>query len=167
MKAHILDRSSASLGHASDYRIEESVAYLIRRILMLTRTGLDARLRASGGPTGTQWRLLHYLHLRGPLQVAELARFCEIDPPGMTRLIDRLERQGLCRRLRAPADRRVVNVMLTERGREAAERLAPELRQIQAELLLGFEEAEIGELRGLLERIVDNAQARASPPPNV
>jgi DNA-binding MarR family transcriptional regulator len=141
-----------------DYRIEESLTYLIRRILLLSRTALDARLRASGGPTDTQWRLLHYLHLGGPLQLAELARACDVDPAGMTRLIDRLERKGLCRRFRAPADRRVVNVMLTARGTEAAERLAPQLSQIRAELLSGFDDVQIGEVRGFLERIADNTR---------
>ncbi|SEB25088.1 MarR family winged helix-turn-helix transcriptional regulator [Variovorax sp. YR216] len=159
-----MNSSLGSIYQPSEYRIDDSFAYLIRRILVLTRTTLDARLRQAGGPTGTQWRLLHYLFLRGPLQVAELARLCETDPAGMTRMLDRLVRQGLCQRLRAPADRRVVNVMLTERGRESAKRLAPELQQIQAELLRGFDDSEVGELRGFLERILDNGQTLGGDP---
>ncbi|MEJ8814674.1 MarR family transcriptional regulator [Variovorax ureilyticus] len=159
-----MNGSSISISNASDYRIDDSFAYLIRRILSLSRTTLDARLRQAGGPTGTQWRLLHYLNLRGPLQIVELARLCETDPAGITRMIDRLVRQGLCQRVRAPADRRVVNAMLTERGRESPRGLAPELQRIQAELLRGFDDSEVGELRGLLERMVDNAQTSGCNP---
>jgi DNA-binding MarR family transcriptional regulator len=48
--------------------------------------------------------------------VAELARELNTDPGAMTRLLDRLECKGLCRRSRSTDDRRVVNIELTPEG---------------------------------------------------
>ena len=52
--------------------------------------------------------------------VAALARLCQLDAGGMTRLLDRLETKGLVRRERSQEDRRVVNLELTDEGRAAA-----------------------------------------------
>ena len=41
----------------------------------------------------------------------------------MTRLLDRLESKGLCKRLRSTDDRRVVNVALTDEGQKAADKV--------------------------------------------
>lgn len=146
--------SSAFSGHD----IEEDPNLLIRRILALASTAVNARLRGIEGPTGSQWRPLHCLYLHGSLRVIELARVCEIDPAGMTRLIDRLERKGLCRRSRSPSDRRVVEVFLTERGAESEQRVAPVLERVQHELLADFDAAQRKNLLQLLARLANNAR---------
>ena len=57
------------------------------------------RLRSTGGST-----------------VAELARWQQMDAGAMTRLLDRLEKKGLCKRVRSTEDRRVVRVVITPQG---------------------------------------------------
>jgi DNA-binding MarR family transcriptional regulator len=94
--------------------------------------------------------------------VAELARECLLDTGAMTRLLDRLEAKGLCRRVRSLADRRVVNIELTDEGRAAAEQVPHILSRVQNEHLAGFSAAEWEQLKGYLRRILDNAQALAA-----
>jgi DNA-binding MarR family transcriptional regulator len=52
----------------------------------------------------------------GQLQMSELADRILISRPGMTRLIERLERDGLVERRRGGADSRQVYAAITERG---------------------------------------------------
>lgn len=142
----------------SNYDADEDPNLLIRRILALVRVSVSARLSDINGLTESQWRPLHWLYTRGPLRVIELAHFCEIDPAGMTRLIDRLERKGLCRRSRSPSDRRVVEVFLTDGGLDSARRVTPVLERIQAELLTGFDKEQQENLLRLLARLANNAR---------
>ena len=90
---------------------------------------------------------LYKLSVGDATTVAELARVCELDTGAMTRLLDRLEAKGLCRRVRSQADRRVVNIELTDEGREAAARVPQVLSRVQNELLTGFTEQEWVQLK--------------------
>jgi DNA-binding MarR family transcriptional regulator len=91
--------------------------------------------------------------------VAELARECQLDTGAMTRLLDRLEAKGLCRRIRSLSDRRVVNLELTDEGRAAAEAVPHFLARVQNDFLAGFSTDEWEQLKSYLRRILDNAQA--------
>ena len=75
------------------------------------------------GLTNAQWVPLLKLYMGSASTVAELARECQLDAGGMTRLLDRLETKGLVRRVRSSEDRRVVNLELTEPGRAAAKHI--------------------------------------------
>src|SRR5665647_1562613 len=105
--------------HPGDYVPENSVGYLMRRVLSTVAHEVERQLEASD-LTNAQWFPLFKLYLGKTSTVAELARECQLDCGAMTRLLDRLEAKGLCRRVRSVADRRVVNIELTAAGREAA-----------------------------------------------
>jgi len=115
-----------------------------------------------GSSTFPQWLPLYKLHIGAATTVAELARACELDAGAMTRLLDRLEAKGLCRRVRSLEDRRVVNIELTEEGRAAAKEVPHVLSRVQNEHLAGFTNEEWEQLKGYLRRILDNAQALAA-----
>jgi len=144
---------------AENYRAEESIGYLMRRILSAVAQSVELRMCEPGSPTYPQWVPLHRLHTGKVTTVAELARECELDTGAMTRLLDRLEAKGLCRRVRSVADRRVVNIELTDRGRAAAQEVPEILSHVQNEHLAGFSNEEWEQLKSYLRRILDNAQA--------
>ena len=50
--------------------------------------------------------------------------------PDITRLIDRLSRRGLVARVRGRQDRRVVEVAITDKGREVLRRLDPHVNRM-------------------------------------
>ena len=144
---------------AENYRAEESIGYLMRRIMTAVGQAVEVQMCEPGSPTYPQWVPLHKLHVGLATTVAELARECELDTGAMTRLLDRLEAKGLCRRVRSVADRRVVNIELTDEGRAAAEQVPHLLSRVQNEHLAGFTYEEWEQLKGYLRRILDNAQA--------
>ena len=143
---------------AEGYKPDESVGYLMRRILSLIAQGVERELEPTG-LTNAQWVPLLKLYMGKGSTAAELARECELDAGSMTRLLDRLEAKDLCRRIRSSEDRRVVNLELTEAGRAAAKEIPAILSRVQNAHLAGFSVEEWQVLKGYLRRILDTAQS--------
>jgi len=154
----IRTRKPAVFYRARGYGAEESVGYLMRRVVLSIAQGVDQRLEPVG-LTNAQWVPLLKLHLGQAATVAELARGCQVDAGSMTRMLDRLETKGLIRRVRSTEDRRVVNLELTEEGRAAARQIPGVLCEVQNAHLAGFSQAEWVALKDGLRRMLDNAQA--------
>ena len=97
----------------------------------------------------------------------DLARFARIEQPPMAQMLARMERDGLIRRAREPADRRSSRITLTE----AAEARLPDaiaaLLRGNREALRDFTDDEAGLLVALLTRLIANldqvAGVEASP----
>ena len=70
-----------------------------------------------------QARALTLLHERGPLQATRLATALGIAPSTLTRLADRLVRDGLVERVADPDDRRAVLLSESRKGARLAERV--------------------------------------------
>lgn len=101
-------------------------------LLLDVRSGLSAKL----APVFAAHDISEHdfdavLHLArsqsGVLRMTDLARQTGISTSGMTRIVDRLERQGLVAREPHPTDRRVLVVRLTLEGETRAVALLPEL----------------------------------------
>ena len=67
--------------------------------------------------TLTQYRTLLVLASRGPQNLAGLAEAVGVTPATATRMCDRLVRKGLIRRREERGDRRLLRVVLSEKGR--------------------------------------------------
>lgn len=95
---------------------------------------LEAEL-AAAGLSGAKLRILTQLaNTSKPLAFSELAESHRCVRSNITQIIDRLETEGLVRRVDDPVDGRVVRAQLTARGKERQERGAEVFRAIQAEL---------------------------------
>jgi len=141
-----------------NYLPEESVAFLMRRIVTTASLEVERELEPSG-LTNAQWVPLLKLSMGSASTVAELARLCTLDAGGMTRLLDRLETKGLVRRVRSSDDRRVVNLELTDEGRAAAKKIPAVLCSVLNAHMRGFTTEEWQLLKSMLRRILDNALA--------
>ena len=133
------------------------MGYLMRRIISLVGHGIESELESTG-LTNAQWMPLLKLYRGEASTVAELARLCDLDAGSMTRLLDRLEAKGLCRRVRSCDDRRVVNIELTDAGRLSAHEIPKTLCRIQNAHLQGFSVEEWSTLKEFLQRILHTAQ---------
>jgi len=141
-----------------NYRPEDSVGYLMRLILSSMASAVDTQL-ANCDLTNAQWLPILKLHQGHASTVAELARVCTMDAGAMTRLLDRLETKGLCKRTRSEADRRVVNIALTDTGREVAQGIPGVLCTVLNSHLSGLSAEEFATLKGLLQRMLPNTQS--------
>lgn len=87
--------------------------------------------------TGPQLWAIKLLANNSPVRVSELARQMYLHAATVVGILDRLELKGLVIRTRSIEDRRVVDVDLTERGKEFVAH-APEVAQVM--LLKGLDE---------------------------
>ena len=90
---------------------------------------------------------------------AKLARWSQIDAGAMTRLLDRLEKKGLCTRVRSTEDRRVVMVELTAEGKAAMDHVPEVLADVMNQHLTGFSKTEWQALLGYLRLMVETGEA--------
>jgi DNA-binding MarR family transcriptional regulator len=129
------------------------------RLLKLVFSSLVRSIDARMLPlelTAMQWEPLILLSLGRADTVAALARECQMDCGAMTRMLDRLEAKELVKRQRSEADRRVVHLALTDKGREAAAAIPPVVREELGRHLKDFSEQETLLLISMLQRMLDN-----------
>ena len=80
---------------------------------------LNRALRRELGPigiTGGQAALLHAVHTNPGIGIRELAALEGVSAPAMTAYVDRVEAAGLVARRRSDADRRRVELTVTDEG---------------------------------------------------
>jgi DNA-binding MarR family transcriptional regulator len=90
--------------------------------------------------------------LDGPMNLREIARALEIDPPAATVGVDQLEARGLVHRTPHPDDKRRKLVHLTDAGREAAQRGQVILNEPPSELT-DMDPEDLAQLETLLARL--------------
>lgn len=139
------------------YDVQDSVGYLMKQVMMSIGAQAEKRMVAHG-LTNSQWVPLMRLRI-GDATVVELARWCQVDAGAMTRLLDRMEKKGLCSRTRSTEDRRVVMVSLTTGGRAATAQVPTVLSDIMNAHLAGFSKDEWQLLLSMLRRMLGNTEA--------
>lgn len=150
--------TSAGFYSPSHLQPEDSVGYLMRKVMSSIRTQADAQL-ASHDLTYAQWLPLFKLSLRDTCTVASLARDLETDPASMTRSLDRMEAKGLVLRERSTVDRRVVQLKLTPEGQRIAALVPPVLADVLNGHLSDFTHDEWQLLLSMLRRMLANGEA--------
>ncbi len=104
------------------------------------------------GLSGADHKYVDVLFRNGSMTAGELAEHTGLTTGAVTGVIDRLEKAGLVRRERDPADRRKVLVVLDEKA--ARERISPAFRHMQqglGRLYDGFSEQELQVVKRYLE----------------
>ncbi len=92
--------------------------------------------------------------------MTSLADACLLQQPTMTKLLDRMVRDGLVARRPDPRDRRVVRIQLVERGRDMLERLVPLARQHEALVLARLPQEDAERIKSLLRALAGRAGPR-------
>jgi DNA-binding MarR family transcriptional regulator len=157
--SHPADRpKSADFYRTETYTQEESVGSLMKGVMGSIIHQVDRRL-VDHDLTHAQWVPLFKLAHGECGTVAELARTLQSDPGAMTRALDRLEAKGLVARVRSSEDRRVVNLELTDAGREVAAVVPAVLSEVLNLHLAGFTLQEWRQLLGMLQRMRENGEA--------
>ncbi len=152
-----------SIYESENYEPCRSVAHVMGQVRTEMLAALDRELAADKhvaaiGVTAAQFIVMARLAISARKKSAsDLCREMSYDAGAMTRMIDRLESKGLVRRARCPQDRRLVYVEMTEQGRAMYPRLREISMAIQNRFLRGFTRADVRQLEGLLERMLENA----------
>ena len=117
---------------------------------------LDSELEAAHGIPLSSYEVLLFL-AHAPdrrLRMAELADRVLLSRSGMTRLVDRLEREGYLERDTCADDRRGSFAVLTERGAALLRQARPtHLAGVRRRFLSQFSEPELAQLAGFWARL--------------
>jgi DNA-binding MarR family transcriptional regulator len=117
---------------------------------------LDAELDQAHGLPMTSYEVLHHLQeaSSGRMRMCDLAEQAQLSRSGLTRMVDRLEREGLLERCSCAHDARGSYACLTEAGRERVEAArVTHLAVVREHFLSRFSEAELSVLADMWERI--------------
>ena len=117
---------------------------------------LDAELEQAHGLPMTSYEVLHHLKdaSGGRMRMCDLAEQAQLSRSGLTRLVDRLERDELLERCSCDHDARGSYACLTELGRERlAEARGTHLAVVREHFFSRFSESELGALADLWDRI--------------
>ena len=115
-------------------------------------------LKTEADLTTNQYNVLRILRGSHPIKLAsgEIAERMISRDPDVTRLVDRLTRRGLVSRARGRQDRRVVEVGITEKGREILTHLDAHVERMPRAMMGHLGSKKLGQLRQLLEALIAN-----------
>lgn len=131
------------------------------RAYAATSHALERAAETRGGlPIGEHFLLVQIA--RGPetgVRPMDLAERSLLTKSGITRALDRLERDGLLERRECPSDKRGWLVVLTAKGRHLVRRSAPDhVRAIAKHFADPLTSDEITVITAAMERIADSAR---------
>lgn len=118
---------------------------------------IDAELEREHGLPMTSYEVLHRLDdagAGGRLRMCDLAEQAQLSRSGLTRLVDRLERDGLLERCSCEHDARGSYACLTQLGRERlVQARTTHLAVVREQFFSRFSELELGALADMWDRI--------------
>ena len=128
-------------------------SFLATHALALRR--IEARLKAAG-TLPLEWYdvLLELDRAGGRLKIGELAERVVIAPYNMTRLLDRLEAEGLLRRERSATDRRSAYAVLTDKGGDLRRAMWPAYERAILEVFAPLSERDAEAMTRILSRVI-------------
>ena len=133
--------------------------YLMARASYLISAQFQRHLAARGIRTSV-WRILATLAGTSGRTIGELADEMILQQPTVTKIVDRLEKDGLIERGSSANDRRQVIVQLTPRGVALISSLQKEATQHQDDVLGAYTKTETELLFRVLRTVVDRNGAQ-------
>ncbi len=134
---------------------EELVRELARVMLVLPRAVDADMMREQRLPLSEYTTLMHLSEATdGQMRMSELASVCNLSLSGMTRIVTRLETQGLVERARCAEDARGWNAVLTDQGLARLQEAWPaHLSSVRRHVLDHVDAADLTRLLGVMRRI--------------
>ncbi len=132
--------------------------YWLARASGRYRGRMEDELRGSGLDM-PRWRVLMTLHQDRIASVSEIADHSTEKLPTMTKIIQRMEADGLVRRQPRPGRERIMEVVLTDAGEAAGDIAWVSAEAVYERAFTGLSEAELDTLNGLLQRVAENLRA--------
>lgn len=138
----------------SKYSVQSYISYSLATAHRKIHTSLTRRLKELGVQVEA-WRVMEILESETDLTMGDLAEVVLMNPPTLTKLVDRMVSDGIAHRRIANKDHRQVNLVLTELGRKRIHQIREQVKIEDEEIAqkIGAEKVKI--LRDLLAEIGD------------
>ena len=140
---------------SENFHLTQSIGFQLNRARNFLLMEMDAALRPLD-ITGQQMGILLSLTRGVATTPFEISKVLGIDTGLMTRMLDKLESRGLLQRQRSIEDRRVIHLLLTDKGREVAARIPEIAPEVLNHRLRDFSTEEFCEFLRLLRKFTDS-----------
>jgi DNA-binding MarR family transcriptional regulator len=147
---------SEAQASSSDIRLGDFPFYWLSTARGLHAVNMTRALRPVG-ISQLEWRVLATLAERDGRSIGDLATATTIERANLGRLVERMAKAGLLERRPAPADRRVMLVFSTAKGRALHQKAIPFVRRAYEHALEGLSPEERATLMDLLRRLAGSA----------
>jgi MarR family transcriptional regulator, organic hydroperoxide resistance regulator len=141
---------------------EETISFLLNMICRAQRGHVSDSLAAIGLYAGQENFLWQLWREDGLAQSQMVERMC-VQPPTVSKMLDRMEKTGLVTRRPDPDDSRVTRVYLTEQGRAIEHGVCDAWCGLEDRVTANLSTEERVLLRRLLLQVRDNLTADPSP----
>lgn len=138
-------------------QIRDTMSALIVQIARAHRQQAENGLNEIGLHAGQEW-LMCLLQEKDGLTQSELAELLDVQPPTVSKMLDRLKQKGLILRQADAEDARISRVYLTEEGRLLHEPIAQVWQNLEEKTIKGLSPMEQVLLRRLLMQVLENLQ---------
>lgn len=131
------------------------------RLLLQARESVMAHTRPNlraHGLSDQQWRVLRVLGEHGTVETGRVAREAFILGPSLTGVLARMERDGLVRRERDPADQRRTVVEATAKGLKLVEKLSHAIERHYDWMEQSLGKQKLSQLYELLDEVIELEQ---------
>ncbi len=134
----------------NEERAASPVLLLLLEVARIQQDRLDEALKRVGLSRAKMEALHQLVRAAEPVPLRALAEGQRCVPSNITTLVDRMESEGLVRRVDAPDDRRSVRAELTSHGGELAAAGAELLARVQEEFASSLSAADLATLQRIL-----------------
>ena len=128
----------------TSYPVQSYISYSLATAHRKVHTSLTRRLRQFGVQVEA-WRVMEILENDEKLTMGDLAELVLMNPPTLTKLVDRMVADGLVHRKIAKSDHRQINLGITALGRKRISQVREQARQEEAQITgkIGQERADL------------------------
>lgn len=143
------------------YDFEESVGFWIIQAHQSYARAITERL-SPYGITFRQAQVVAHLTFDGAQTQSALATQMMIEPPSLVGVLHRMERNGLVERRGCTEDGRCKLVHLLPAAEAIWQQVADCAREVRSEAVRGMSDAEVSQLKRLLNQVKENVTAMSS-----
>lgn len=133
--------------------IESYISYTLAAAHRAVHQSLTAALKEHGVQVEV-WRVLETLDAEPSQTMGELARIVLMNPPTLTKMVDRMVMDGLVHRQAGKSDQRQVNLMLTDLGRKRMAQIRDVVQSQDEAICNLLGESEVAKLNDILGRLM-------------
>jgi DNA-binding MarR family transcriptional regulator len=134
-------------------RVRPSTIYLLHQTSQALRSRLEHALRGLG-VTGIQYTILALVERHAGLSSADLSRRFFVTPQTMNQIVAGMTQRGLLTRAASDANKRILEMTLTEEGRALLARCEDVADKVEQEALAPVPAERLGEMRGHLSALL-------------
>lgn len=135
----------------SKYAPDDTIGFLVWDSTRMLTRAFSLRIARYGLSFGL-WPFMRTLWSEDGLTQRELSERVRMKGPTTVAAINRLEHNGMVRRVRSKIDARKINVFLTEKGRRTFDRVIPDIEAVNRQGLTHLSRHEQALMKDLLRR---------------